>query len=172
MFLDQASPEQFAAAEAIAIELDFLPLALDQAGAYLEEVGCSLATYLELYRTHRAELLRLCAFLSPDAIPEELFSEGGAALGPVLEQITTDAFALNEAIKELRTFSLVQRDPEARFLRIHRLVQAVMQDAMEEAAQRQWAEHYLRRALDICEKLLPPEHIQQQAILRSLARLR
>ena len=180
MFLDQASSEQLAAAEAIAIELDFLPLALDQAGAYIEEVGCSLATYLELYRTYRAELLRrrgqmpgdypasvattwslnfqqveqanpaaaellrLCAFLSPDAIPEELFSEGGAALGPVLEQIATDAFALNEAIEELRKYSLVQRDPEARLLRLHRLVQAVLQDAMEEAKQCQWAERAVR----------------------------
>lgn len=179
-FLDQASQEHLAAAEAITIEMDFLPLALDQAGAYIEEVGCSLSTYLELYRSHRAELLhrrghmpgdypesvattwslnfqqvtqanlaaaellRLCAFLEPDAIPEELVSEGGAALGPVLQSLAMDALALNEAIEELRKFSLVQRDPEARLLRIHRLVQAVLKDTLEMEGQRQWAERAVR----------------------------
>jgi tetratricopeptide (TPR) repeat protein/DNA-binding XRE family transcriptional regulator len=179
-FLDQASPEHLAATEAIVIEMDFLPLALDQAGAYIEEVGCSLAGYLDLYRTHRtqllqrrghapgaypesvattwsvnfqhivqvnpaaAELLRLYAYLAPDAIPEELISESGAALGPVLGQVATDAFALNGAIEELRKFSLVQRDPEARLLRLHRLVQTVLKDAMKREDQCQWAERAVR----------------------------
>src|SRR5207248_4176665 len=40
-------------------ELGGLPLALDQAGAYLEETGCGLAQYLDLYRKHRTGLLRL-----------------------------------------------------------------------------------------------------------------
>jgi len=178
--LDYASPEQLTAAEAIVIAMDFLPLALDQAGAYIEEVGCSLTTYLEIYHTHRAqllhrrgqvlsdhpepvattwslnfqqveqanpaaaELLRLCAFLEPDAIPEELISEGSAALGPVLQHAATDAFTLNEAIEELRKFSLVQRDSEAKLLRLHRLVQAVLIDAMEGKDRRQWAERAVR----------------------------
>jgi hypothetical protein len=49
-----------------------------------------------------AELLRLCAFLEPETIPEELISEAGAAPGPLLQQIAIDALALNEAIEELR----------------------------------------------------------------------
>lgn len=178
--LDQASSEQLAAAEAIAIEMDFLPLALDQAGAYIDEVGCSLSTYLKLYHTHRAELLRrrghmpgdypqsvattwslnflkveqvnpaaaellrLCAFLEPDTIPEELIGEGSAALGPLLQPVASDAFALNGAIEELRKFSLVQRDSEARLLRIHRLVQAVLKDALAMEERCQWAERAVR----------------------------
>ncbi|MBA2286452.1 MAG: helix-turn-helix transcriptional regulator [Ktedonobacteraceae bacterium] len=178
--LDHVLPDQRAAAEAIVTEMDFLPLALDQAGAYIDEVGCSLLVYLELYRAHRVELLRrrghvpgdhpesvfttwslnfqrieqanaaagellrLCAFLDPDAIAEELLSEGSAALGPLLCHTAADALALNEAIKELRTFSLVQRDPEARVLRIHRLVQAVLRDAMGGEERRRWAERAVR----------------------------
>ncbi|MGH2480171.1 MAG: helix-turn-helix domain-containing protein, partial [Ktedonobacteraceae bacterium] len=46
-FLDQVLPEQLAAAEALAITLAFFPLALYQAGAYIDEIGCSLSTYLE-----------------------------------------------------------------------------------------------------------------------------
>ncbi len=178
--LEHATEEQLAGAEAIVIAMDFLPLALDQAGAYIEEVGCSLVAYLEIYHTHRvkmlqrrghmhsdhpepvattwslnfqqieqmnpaaAELLRLCAYLSPDSIPEELLSEGSAALSLVLQRATEDAFALNEAIEELRRFSLIQRDPEARSLRIHRLVQAVLIDAMEDEERRQWGERAVR----------------------------
>jgi tetratricopeptide (TPR) repeat protein len=37
--------------------LDYLPLALDQAGAYIEETGCSLGQYLAVYDTHRKEIL-------------------------------------------------------------------------------------------------------------------
>lgn len=57
-FLGQVSPEQPATAEAIVIELDFLPPALDQAGAYIEDVGYNPARYLELYWSGRSELLR------------------------------------------------------------------------------------------------------------------
>lgn len=41
-----------------AFALGGLPLALDQAGAYLEETGCGLSDYQQLYRQHRNELLR------------------------------------------------------------------------------------------------------------------
>src|SRR6266568_1511308 len=44
--------------EAIAIveAVDGLPLALDQAGAYIEETGCGLSRYLGLYQAQRKEL--------------------------------------------------------------------------------------------------------------------
>src|SRR5205085_1725773 len=107
--LADTTPEDREKAEAIVTTLDGLPLALDQAGVYIEETGCSLADYLRLYQTRRkelmdwpsslssdtpektiattwslsfqkvekanraaAELLRLCAFLAPDAIPVEI----------------------------------------------------------------------------------------------------
>jgi hypothetical protein len=35
-------------AQAIVRAMDGLPLALDQAGAYIEETGCGLSAYLEL----------------------------------------------------------------------------------------------------------------------------
>ena len=34
------------------------PLALDQAGAYIEETGCSLADYQQLYQRRRGALLK------------------------------------------------------------------------------------------------------------------
>ena len=46
------------AAEVLAEELGYLPLALAQAGAYIDEVGLSLPGYLARFRTHREELLQ------------------------------------------------------------------------------------------------------------------
>ncbi len=45
-------------ARKIVEELGGLPLALDQAGAYIEETGCGFAQYLRHYTTHRQELLQ------------------------------------------------------------------------------------------------------------------
>ena len=200
--LDSASKADQATAIEIATQLDGLPLALDQAAAYIEETACGLLGYLSLYRTHgpellrlrgtlvsdhpdpvattwalsfeniekanpaAAELLRFCAFLSPDAIPEEVFSEGARELGPVLGAVATDAFALNSAISEILKYSLLRRDPNARTLEIHRLVQAVLKQAMDKDTQRLWAERAVRavsRAFPsvefstwtVCERLLP-----------------
>src|SRR5439155_22534924 len=87
-----------------------------------------------------AELLRLCAFLAPDKIPEELIRGGAAYWNPLLQDAATDLFAFNEMIELLLKFSFVQRLVETRMFSIHRLVQAVQMDTMEREMQRQWAE--------------------------------
>ena len=56
--LETVSAATRTAAQQLVEELDGLPLALDQAGAYLEETGCSLSEYLALYRQHRLALLK------------------------------------------------------------------------------------------------------------------
>jgi len=178
--LDTASPTDAAKAKEIVQAVDGLPLALDQAAAYIEETECGLAGYLNRYQTqgaillqHRgdlisdhpdpvattwklsfqkveqanlaaADLLRLCAFLSPDAIPEEIITEGAVDLGPILQPIASDPVELDAAIEELRKYSLVRRDPDAQTLTVHRLVQAVLKDEMDEETQGQWAERVVR----------------------------
>jgi hypothetical protein len=161
-------------AEAIVRELDGLPLAIDQAGAYIEETNCGLPGYFDLFRTHRrellqrrgnfpidhpqpitttwalsfqcieqsnpaaAELLRLCAFLDPERIYEEIVVEGASALGSILGPVAADPFKLNEAIEELLKFSLIHRDHDEKVLTIHRLVQAVLKDSMTQEVRKQW----------------------------------
>lgn len=56
--LDAADEDDRARAKEIAAQLDGLPLALDQAGAYIEKTSCGLSGYLDLYREHAPELLR------------------------------------------------------------------------------------------------------------------
>ena len=57
--LADASHSDMEEANEIAELLGDLPLALDQAGAYIEETGCSLKDYLSLCNTRRAKLLAM-----------------------------------------------------------------------------------------------------------------
>jgi tetratricopeptide (TPR) repeat protein len=50
-------PAEYAAAEKLVAAMEGMPLALDQAGAYIEETGCSVSAYLERYEQQRARLL-------------------------------------------------------------------------------------------------------------------
>jgi Flp pilus assembly protein TadD len=173
--LAAASDSDQTLAQTLSTEMDGLPLALDQAGAYIEEQMLSLEEYLELFRTEKAELLqergqldpdhpsvtvtftlafekvaaasataadlvRACAFLAPDAIPEEIFSEGAKAFEAPLSSLAESKLALSKAIGEAARFSLISRNSQTQTLTIHRLVQNVLRAAMDEAPQRQWAE--------------------------------
>jgi hypothetical protein len=161
--------------------LEGLPLALDQAGAYIEETGCSIAAYLQRYTYSRhqllarrgiasagdhpasvtttvrlaikqlervdpaaEEVLRACAFLHPDAIPEEVLVRGAPHLGPVLESVNADPTRRDQAMAALRRFSLVSRHAETHTLSAHRLVQAVVQDDLDPAARQLWSGRVLR----------------------------
>ncbi|GCF07588.1 FxSxx-COOH system tetratricopeptide repeat protein [Dictyobacter arantiisoli] len=56
--LSQATLEDQEAASKIVTELGGLPLALDQAGAYISETGCGLERYRQLYQQKRLTLLK------------------------------------------------------------------------------------------------------------------
>src|SRR5262249_4673813 len=89
-------------------------------------------------------LLRVCAFLEADSIPEEIFSKGAKELGEALSSIAGSQLGLSDAIEEAARFSLLRRNPEARTLSLHRLAQAVLSDEMDEEARRVWAERAVR----------------------------
>lgn len=55
--LTAVSAERSSATRQLCRELGYLPLALDQAGAYMEETGCSPEGYLLRFQRHHAELL-------------------------------------------------------------------------------------------------------------------
>ncbi len=174
--LDDAPVVDRTVAEAIVKEMDGLPLALDQAGAFIEETQCSVANYLDRYRQRHdlllkrrggpgkdhpepvattwslsferveqldplaAELLRYCAFLAPDAIPEQMIVDGASELSPLLQPVAENALLLDEALGTLLRFSLVQRKRDEHTFSMHRLVQAILRRSMDTAKQRQYAE--------------------------------
>jgi hypothetical protein len=55
--LEDAPNAEHNAAIELVQELEGLPLAIDQAGAYIEEVGCGVDGYLQAYQKRRAMLL-------------------------------------------------------------------------------------------------------------------
>lgn len=70
-----ASLPQTPAATELVDLLDGLPLALDQAGSYIEETGCSIADYLQRYNGQRKALLArrgLHAGVHPDSVKTTL----------------------------------------------------------------------------------------------------
>lgn len=178
--LAQNTSQEYAAAQKLVEAMDGLPLALDQVGAYVQETPCSLADYLNLYQTRRAELLkrrgqvvidhpasvvttwslsfekveqanvvaaallRLCAFLHPDAIPEELFVDGTALLGEQLGSVIADTLLWHEAIRAVSAYSLLKRNAEEHSLSIHRLVQAVLRERMSEQERALWQQRAIR----------------------------
>src|SRR5258708_825456 len=82
-----------------------------------------------------ADLLRLSAFLAPDAIPLELLERGKVELsGPLfsaLAGVADDLLLLDGLLKPLTSYSLVQRSPETKSYSIHLLVQEVMRDELD-----------------------------------------
>jgi tetratricopeptide (TPR) repeat protein/transcriptional regulator with XRE-family HTH domain len=185
------APEDLALAREIVTIMDSLPLALDQAGAYIEATQCSLSDYLSLFRsaTRRllderenymdhplsvtrtfelifeqlerknqsaAQILTVCAFLAPEDIPEMLFIEGAPHLGTIFEELATDPFAFQDAIKTLLAYSLVQRNPRTQTLTIHRLVQAVLKESLPKEVQCTWVINLLH----VFSHIFPSDKIQ------------
>jgi response regulator RpfG family c-di-GMP phosphodiesterase len=187
-------------AEVLAKTLGDLPLALEQAGAYIEETRCRLADYLTLYETRgdelrrqrgemateypdsvattwnisfnsiekmnpsAAELMRFCAFVyDNDAIPEQLITEGASELGPILAPVAADQLKLNEAIGDTLKYSLLHRNSETQTLEMHRLVQDVLKDSMDEATRQLWVER-ADRAWNLVFGRYPPQPPHSEGI--------
>jgi transcriptional regulator with XRE-family HTH domain len=166
--LDTVAADIREAAAQLVELLDGHPLALDQAGAYIEETKVSFTDYIERYRAERrkllnrrkaqvskhtdhpesvvvtfelcfanaheqyplaSDILNFCAFLQPDAIPEELFQhEDNFKYGTT---VFDDCFAT------LLRYSLIRRNTQDQTFSMHRLVQIVLIDAMSSDLQKQ-----------------------------------
>src|SRR6266516_62194 len=121
--------------------------------------------HVERANSAAIELMRFCAYLSPDAIPEELISEGAPHLCSVLQPVAADRSKLNAAIAELLKYSLIRRDATTHTLTIHRLVQAVSKDEMDEETQRHWAERAVQATRQVFPNDEPPTWPSSQRYL-------
>ena len=187
-------------------ELDYLPLAIEQAGAYIKKVECSFEDYLSSYKKSglklleksqivtdkypksvattwllnfemvektskaSAEILSVSAFLNPSQIPVDIFIKGAKELGPVissaLEDVESLLVVLFDVLEPLRQYSLITHDTDNHTYDIHRLVQAVLRDRMDENTQKLWVERSVKavnlafpeveyKNWEFCDKLLP-----------------
>ena len=99
---------------------------------YPATVGTTWTMAVDRLRTEEpraVDLLSLCAFLAPEAIPRRLLTEHHAALPPELGDALADPLRLNRLLGALRRYSLVEVTGEA--LSFHRLVQAAARDALD-----------------------------------------
>jgi hypothetical protein len=156
----------------LAQELGYLPLALEQAAAYIDQNQASAADYLRLFQTRRrelwanteppddyhatiattwdigfaearqtpgaADLLHLCCFLAPAEIPLDLLVDHAETLPDELAAILADPLARNAALTALERYALLTRSDG--LLTIHRLVQTVARDQLEEEEAKAWVE--------------------------------
>jgi tetratricopeptide (TPR) repeat protein len=88
-----------------------------------------------------ADLLNLYAFLGPDAIPLRVPASLPQLLPTRLVAALTDPVQTADVVAAVRRYSLVEvPNLEIRLLGMHRLVQAVARDRLNEEEQRKWAE--------------------------------
>lgn len=186
--IQQVDPAIYQTADKIVNIMDGLPLALDQAGAYIERTGCRLVDYLALFQSHQlrllderseaadhplsviktfllsfdrmnqtnpasADILRLCAFLAPDEIPEEMFTQGASNLGPILGPIAADAYLFNQVLGEGLQYSLLHRQAPNQTISIHRLIQIVLKATMDETTLRLWATRTMKALAASCSQI-------------------
>ncbi|WP_433937018.1 ATP/GTP-binding protein [Sorangium cellulosum] len=144
------------AADALAEELGDLPLALAQAGAYIEETGRPLSEYLALFRQRPAALLErpvsfpvtvatawesaLAAVFSHQAAAELLSLCSFLPMDAIPRRALSeyDPLALDDAIAVLRLHSLIE--VRLQTLSVHRLVKIVVRNQLRRDDRRQWME--------------------------------
>ena len=214
--IEDKSDKNVETADKICEELGYLPLAIEQAGAFIERNGCSFDNYLNRYRDKgikvfddkkyqpgsyeytvattwliscdkireqnpaSANLLELCAFLAPDGIPVELLKQESEKLEDSGKEFP-DPTDIDEALGDLRQYSLIKVIPGSDEFSIHRLLQAVIREMMSESDARTWIEvateianGALPHPIEVmnwpeCERLVPhllsvAKHVDSQTI--------
>jgi tetratricopeptide (TPR) repeat protein len=159
-------------AEALAEALGDIPLALEQAAAYIVATDCGFDGYLDLFHSRRQELwmagrppdgpeamvaatcglalaeaaakcpeaqelLYLCAYLGPEAVPLALVRQGAELLPPALAATAEGPSSLTRAIAALQRYSLAAARGDS--LSVHRLVQALVREGLSREEQAVWA---------------------------------
>ena len=88
-------------------------------------------------------LLRLAAWFAPDDIPRRIFLVDPTVFSESLgESVDASDLAIEEALGDLARFSLIRLSPET--VSVHRLLQAVEQDALTKEERTRWLEWAVR----------------------------
>jgi hypothetical protein len=171
------------AAKSLSEKLGHLPLALEQAAAYIDESSVTIVKFADVFDRQKLKiltgqahsdtratvatlwdisfkkvqatdegavsLLTLCAFLQPDRIVKARLVERASVLPPSLRAVVTDDIAFDRAVAALRRYSLV--DATSEFLSIHRLVQLVIRERLDNKKFRMYSEAAVRLQTDVAD---------------------
>ncbi|MGA9996310.1 MAG: tetratricopeptide repeat protein [Pyrinomonadaceae bacterium] len=114
-----------------------------------------------------ADLLRLCAYVAPDAISLEHFRAGASELSDDLSRAMGNELWWLETKGRVLRFALLDSNADGQTFDTHRLVQAVIRDEMDTETRRLWTQRAVRLMYeifpspddianwDICDLLLP-----------------
>ncbi|WP_420036718.1 FxSxx-COOH system tetratricopeptide repeat protein [Streptomyces sp. cg28] len=84
------------------------------------------------------QLLEVCALMAPEPIPLSLLRGGrNVEVSPELDPVLRDPVLLARATRELSKFSLIRLDHKRGTLQMHRLMQSVLANGLDEAAEAQ-----------------------------------
>jgi tetratricopeptide (TPR) repeat protein len=112
------------------------------------------------------DLMNLCAFLCPDRVSRKVLGEGREHLPARLMQLVSEPRRLDEAVAQLRKYSLVEADGQG--VSLHRLVAVITRDRLDDEQQMVWCNAAVRflagsfsfdssdvRSWQKCEEWLP-----------------
>jgi len=170
--------------------LGYLPLALDQAAAYIVETGSRFEDYIKLYQTHGMKLLQRRGMLASEAdhpksvavtwlLSFEKVEKQSALAVQVLQQCAflyadgileetfqaVDKFEFGEALVEILKYSLLQHDRERNLLMMHRLVQEVLRAQLSDEQQA-----VAEQVIDLLTMACPNLDLQQSNYIKWLKR--
>ena len=94
-----------------------------------------------------AALLDWLAFLDPDGVPLALLCEHPEGLPEAVEKLVRSRRDLNDALGVLRQYSLVDREGDV--LQVHRLVQQVSREALDDESREQLASQVVQWVDDV-----------------------
>ena len=156
-----------ATAGKIAQELDYLPLAIEQAGVYIRETQCSLTSYFQRYSNLASQKLAtwnelttqynypVAAVMTWTLSFREITYDNPevadllrlcAFLNPdkipieIFQVFDIEPIELDELLAAVFKCSLLHYNPKTKILTIPPLIQIILKEGMDESEQRIWAE--------------------------------
>ncbi len=151
----KVSADDWQVARTLVHELGGLALAIDQAGAYIEQTECGLAGYLQRYQNNAAIMLKERGVVQSSDHPEAAYKtfllamENAKARSELAYEILLDSallhpdgiseklyadcdlLLLDKALEVLKDYSLIQRVVDKQLFTVHRVVQVVIRDVCD-----------------------------------------
>jgi len=178
----------------LGVQLHWLPLALEQAGAYIAETEISVPEYLRrlpdlpegrnvvaatfrlaIERVTVAEpvaedLMRLCSFLASEDVRKDTLLRDPAMVPSPLREVMGDHGAFNLVVRRLSDYSLLRRSGDSRLgtvtYAMHPQVQFHVRQDMDEQARMLWSQ----AAVQLLEAAFPtrPWQFNQRGVCEGL----
>lgn len=173
-------------------QLHWLPLALDQAGAYIADAEISVKEYLRRLPGHPVssaaatfrlsierivsaepvaeDLMRLCSFLASEDVRQDMLLRHPLVIPSPLREVMEDQAAFNRVVRRLSNHSLLSRSGDSRVASViyamHPQVQFFVREGMDTQARLLWSQS----AVQLLEAAFPraPELLDERAACETL----